>query len=365
MAASSQRRRLGHGTPARRSSALARARGCSRSGRRRSPGKAARAGSPSRPRSRPGPGGAVRRRRRSANHSGRRRKAAAKATSAAAPTTRAPPSCAGLWRKSATRGSSQTSPSTIRGATTSATTIAAWRQRRWSRTSVAAAAPQATRIPVSSSAEAVIRNPIPGHPAATQAVEERDPPGPDHLPVLAREPDQQPVAAGRGESAGVGAPVPGVGDGFVLAEPDVAVERADEVLLRVDDPDQRVRVRLADEEGDRDGPRRVASGPKRRRAVRGRLGDLEHQIRRSRTDHEHRRHQRDDDEGEEEGRAECDRTTRGRAPVRQRPYALSSPAITTTSAPSASRRVSRSRGSTFFTPRSPATFCAAGFWPSA
>ena len=146
---------------------LARARGCSRSGRRRSPGRAARAGSPSRPRSRPGPGGAGRRRRRSQTTPGGVGRPPRRRRARPAPTTRAPPSCAGLWRKSATRGSSQTSPSTISGATSSATTIAAWRQRRCSQTSVAAAAPQATRIPMSSSAEAVIRSPIPGRPAAT------------------------------------------------------------------------------------------------------------------------------------------------------------------------------------------------------
>ena len=71
-------------------------------------------------------------------------------------------------------------------------------------------------------------------------------------------------------------------------ERDVAVERADEVLLAVDDPDQRVTVGLADEEGDRDLVRGRAAGRELGRVARGRLGDLEHEVGRPRPDHEDR-----------------------------------------------------------------------------
>ena len=229
-----------------------------RSGPRRSRGRAGRAGSRSRRRSRPGPAAAGRRTARSetpapaAETRARARRARRRRRGRA-------PTCAGLSRKSTTRGSSQTSAEDEHRRRTKRDGHRHQPRRRSSSSSAAAALPQAISMPATSSAEAFSparRRPVTSVIRRGQTISRSS------LGQL----DEQPVAPRRRAAAGVGATVPVVGDRLALGQRDVGVERADEVLVLSTIADPRVIVGLADEEGD---PRVVASpGDQRRLAGR-------------------------------------------------------------------------------------------------
>ena len=124
--------------------------------RRRSPGRAGRAGSPSRRRSRPGPAAAGRRTPRSRSTSGRRRNdrgERGERRRRRPPAPRRPaPGCGGS-RPPAARPRRRRARAPARRSARRPSRRA--RSGGPSSTSAAAAAPQATRIPISSSAEAV------------------------------------------------------------------------------------------------------------------------------------------------------------------------------------------------------------------
>ena len=175
--------------------------------------------------------------------------------------------------------------------------------------------------------------------------------------------DPQPVAARRRESPVVGAPVPDVGDRLVLAERDVGVEGADRGPrgCRRSRPracgsaSRTKKVDLA-----RSCGRAAADSGVQPIARVEAARHLEHEVRGPGADDEHR--------GREASRPAAQKNSAAPSATRA-PGSSTRPGPRRRSRPrrrrSASCRAGRGRAAApSSTPRSPATFCAAGFWPS-